>query len=338
MFSSSEKEPDRSTGGKNDSGSSRLPSLSTNVCPSSPDRQGDSQHLTQENVNDFLNEHGLLENGVYTAVLGGLRQSFTVRGHGPLLIVPTPGWGADSSMYQNTLTPLEDGNTLLYLETRGSGRSESPAFVHEYHFSFIASDIDQLRQLLRQDQLRFFGHSGAGGIGLQYVLQYPGRVSELNLVCTTSAMDAEYHMEVNANFSSKISSYPEYDQALQQYQMLLQGDTDEHFRQAMLSVLPLYFDDPANAQLLSPTIESSDQSFNIATYRAFCAVNLFDFKPYLAYVDAKTRIFAGRGDAVCSTSQALTLHRGISGSSLHLFEDSGHFPWLEEGEKFFSFF
>ena len=54
----------------------------------------------------------------------GLSLWYKVSGRGPALLVPTPGWGASADMYMKSLTPLEKDFSLIYLDTRGAGRSE----------------------------------------------------------------------------------------------------------------------------------------------------------------------------------------------------------------------
>jgi proline iminopeptidase len=49
---------------------------------------------------------------------------------------------------------------------------------------------------------------------------------------------------------------------------------------------------------------------------------------------APTLVVVGR-DVICPPSQAKRLRDGIPDSELVVFEQSGHFPWLEEPEAFF---
>jgi len=45
---------------------------------------------------------------------------------------------------------------------------------------------------------------------------------------------------------------------------------------------------------------------------------------------------AGRYDWICPPSQAHIMHDGIPGSELVIFEESGHLPFVEESEAFFT--
>ena len=54
----------------------------------------------------------------------------------------------------------------------------------------------------------------------------------------------------------------------------------------------------------------------------------------LGRVKADVLIMAGRQDWICPIALAERLHADIINSRLVVFEQSGHFPWMEEREKF----
>src|SRR5690606_27678366 len=51
-------------------------------------------------------------------------------------------------------------------------------------------------------------------------------------------------------------------------------------------------------------------------------------------VAAPTLVVVGRHDVVSSWPQALRITRRVPGAELVVFEDSGHFPWLDEPARF----
>jgi pimeloyl-ACP methyl ester carboxylesterase len=44
----------------------------------------------------------------------------------------------------------------------------------------------------------------------------------------------------------------------------------------------------------------------------------------------------GRHDFVCPVGMAKRVHKGVRGSQLVIFEQTGHIPWIEEPSKFFA--
>jgi len=54
----------------------------------------------------------------------------------------------------------------------------------------------------------------------------------------------------------------------------------------------------------------------------------------LGDIDVPTLILTGRYDFFCPPSEGARLHRGIRASELVLFERSGHYPLVEEPDRF----
>jgi len=62
----------------------------------------------------------------------------------------------------------------------------------------------------------------------------------------------------------------------------------------------------------------------------------YDVTHRLPDIDMPTLVLVGREDPVCSPAQAQILHEGIADSELLIFEQSGHFPNVEEPDLFVS--
>ncbi len=56
----------------------------------------------------------------------------------------------------------------------------------------------------------------------------------------------------------------------------------------------------------------------------------------LPQIQVPTLVLVGRYDFICSPVQPRMLADGIPAARLHIFELSGHFPWIEEPEEFFT--
>jgi len=62
---------------------------------------------------------------------------------------------------------------------------------------------------------------------------------------------------------------------------------------------------------------------------------LFNSLDWLGQMQVPTLVIGGRADWVMPPAQgAERLHTGIPGSELVIFENSGHFPFIEERDKF----
>jgi proline iminopeptidase len=78
---------------------------------------------------------------------------------------------------------------LIYLDQRGSGRSERP-WRGEYSIAALVDDIEALRKTLGVDKLALLGHSFGGTLALEYAAKYPGHVAKMVLVSAASDIPA----------------------------------------------------------------------------------------------------------------------------------------------------
>jgi proline iminopeptidase len=58
--------------------------------------------------------------------------------------------------------------------------------------------------------------------------------------------------------------------------------------------------------------------------------------PRLGEISGPTLILVDQDDFICPPSPAKIMHEGIPHSELVLFEQSGHFPYIEEPDAFFN--
>ena len=56
----------------------------------------------------------------------------------------------------------------------------------------------------------------------------------------------------------------------------------------------------------------------------------------LSRVTARTLILVGKYDAETPVDMSEAIYRGVPGSQIIIFERSGHVPWIEAREEFFS--
>ena len=81
--------------------------------------------------------------------LNGVELSIEIRGDGPPLYFPTPGWGASIHGYRH-LQPLEERFTVVWTETRGTGQSSAPA-DDDYRLSFLYGNFTTLTRFTELD-------------------------------------------------------------------------------------------------------------------------------------------------------------------------------------------
>ena len=189
----------------------------------------------------------------------------------------------------------------------------------------LADDGDALRSHLGYEKVAVLGHSFGGCVALQYALRYPQHVARLLLVGTTAAWDyaeeivAELHRRSpGADVLTAFLDVPTDDAEFARGQKLVATTLGFHT-----------FDPPRVERLFGSTIWSAAACARSRELMADCNV-----ASRLGDIDVPTLILTGRYDFFCPPSQGARLHRGIRASELVLFERSGHYPFVEEPDRF----
>src|SRR5216683_3118209 len=109
----------------------------------------------------------------------------------PLLIVHG-GPGASHDYFLPYLLPLARTNKLIFIDERGSGRSEKLEDTTQYTVENMVEDVEAVRQALGLGKINLLGHSYGGVLAQAYALKYQQNLSHLILGSTfqsTAAMN-----------------------------------------------------------------------------------------------------------------------------------------------------
>src|SRR4051812_13056082 len=125
--------------------------------------------------------------GEHEVVLNGARLWYRIAGQqigAPPILFLHGGPGYNSYSF----AALEGGRLesrarVIYLDQRGSGRSERPA-SRDYGMATLIEDIEALRRTLGVPKLAVMGHSFGGVLALEFAARHPESVSHLILVST----------------------------------------------------------------------------------------------------------------------------------------------------------
>lgn len=258
-----------------------------------------------------------------TVPVNGTDLYYTTAGEGLPCLVMHGGLGLDHTYLHPNLDPLGDMMQLVYYDHRGNGRSGRPAKDTMTHEQF-AADAEALAKHLGFEKVAVLGHSYGGYIALEFALRNSDMLSHLILFDTAPA--SNYMQEVMDN-AVRMGATEEMIQSLQ-----ADVTSNEEMRQQLLMIAPLYFKtyvpEIANRLLESVIV-------NVSGHAAEGELENYNVTPRLGEIQIPTLILVGRYDFVCPPSQAQILHEGIPNSELIIFENSGHFAYVEESDAFF---
>lgn len=285
-----------------------------------------------------------LADGERHADLNGVRHWYRVAGaarHTPPLIIVHGGPGGNSYVFEHSQGPrLERFATVVYYDQRGGGRSDAPAGAADYAMPTLVSDLDRLVDELGAPKVRILGFSFGAELALEYALAHPDRLDRLVLQAPnagdyarmarteTYAFQAAFDGEAKARLDA-IAAQPLASPAQRLGQIWAFADKGFADR--------FQFHD-AEAAALSHRLDAQGGFRNTGRMNAVMFADdrprgapLMDRAGSLA---VPTLVVVGAYDRTTGVDVARDLAARIPRARFHVFEDSAHFPDMEEPERY----
>jgi proline iminopeptidase len=124
-----------------------------------------------------------LKAGAHETIVNGVRLWYRVAGRptGTPAVFLHGGPGQGSQTFAKFAgPPLERTQRMVYLDQRGSGRSEKH-WAKKYSVDLMVDDVEKLRRHLGVQKMDLIGHSFGTLLALEYAAKYPQHVSHLVL-------------------------------------------------------------------------------------------------------------------------------------------------------------
>ncbi len=263
-------------------------------------------------------------------------------GQGPPLLIVHGGPGASHDYFLPHLIPLARRNRLIFIDERGSGKSEKLENPAGYTVEAMVEDVEAVRTGLGLGKVALLGHSYGGVLAQAYALKYQQHLTHL-VLCST------FHStrKMNAVFQKQLAAMPVAlrQQIQEQEKAGLFGKgkayqrnryTDSYMIAAWgEGYFPyLYQKRPdANYDPVSNGIMSWD------LYRAMWGshgefvidgnLTSVEYSDKLASIHVPTLITVGDHDE-CEPSLAREMQSKIKGSKLVSFPQSGHMTFVDQ--------
>lgn len=111
-------------------------------------------------------------------------------GSGPPLLVVHGGPGASHDYFLPYLLPLARHHRVVFIDERGSGRSQKVEDARLYTVENMVEDLEAVRRALGLGRIALLGHSYGGVLAQAYALKYPKNLTRLALCSTFSSTKA----------------------------------------------------------------------------------------------------------------------------------------------------
>lgn len=190
----------------------------------------------------------------------------------------------------------------------------------------LADDAARLADHLGAEQLMAAGHSYGGFVAQELALRHPDRMLGLALFNTTPGQ-----LGATENPDAPQGDPPPPEQAAL---MARPVETDEDLAALMAELVPWYLH-RLDADVLRSTMQETVYA-PATMVRSFDVLATWSSVDRLPEIACPTLVVAGRHDTFTSAQQSERIAARIPGAELHVFDESGHFPWLEEPNAFWA--
>ena len=117
----------------------------------------------------------------------GLMIYYMTVGRGDPLLIVHGGPGASHDYFLPYLLPLARTHKLIFIDERGSGRSQKLEDPSGYTIENMVEDVEAVRLALGLGKITLLGHSYGGALAQAYALKYHKNLSHLILASTWSS-------------------------------------------------------------------------------------------------------------------------------------------------------
>jgi proline-specific peptidase len=256
-------------------------------------------------------------------------------GSGPLLVCH-PGGPGFSSRYLADLGGLGEDVELVFLDPRGTGRSDPALDPRGYANEDYAADLEELRRHLGLEQLLLLGHSHGGVAAITYAASHPERVERLILANTLSRHGPEQEAAMQALLEQKAGE-PWYADAREALETEDQGDFADgrELMELCVRMMPLYYARFGERERAHVDSLAGDELSVDATRLWEKEIwEHFDLRPLLPRLTMPTLVITGEKDFITGPACGAELAEGIPGAESVVLPDVGHMIFVEAPEEF----
>ncbi|EEM81598.1 alpha/beta fold hydrolase [Bacillus thuringiensis] len=219
---------------------------------------------------------------------------------------------------------------VFLINLRDTGRSVTAQSENELSMIETIHDLEAIREALQLPTWHFAGHSTGGMLGLLYAITYPNSLQSLVLVGAAASNYTEtpfciYHLE-----------HPQFhymQKLIENLKNPLLTSEERKELSTKRTKLSLYKPENYNSYFCKPiqkTMSASRMNVFNKEYPSF------DLRENLPSIQTNTLIICGRHDVQCPIQYSIEMHKSIRNSIFIPFEESNHYPFLEEAAQFTS--
>ena len=287
-----------------------------------------------------------MEEGFVNA--NGIMIYYQMFGTGKPLMIVHGGPGASHDYFLPYLLPLARNNRLIFIDERGSGRSQKLEDAGQYTVENMVEDVEAVRKELGLGKINLLGHSYGGVLAQAYALKYQENLSGL-ILCSTfhsTSMMNEVFKKIREKMTPELRKRIEKEEKEGLYGHGRAYEKNRYTTDYMTDAwgegyFPyLYQNHPdPNYDPISNGIMSWDLYREMwgsdGEYIITGNLKSVEYGDKLSSIRVPTLITAGDNDE-CDPSLSREMQSKIAGSKIVIFPKSGHMTFVDQTSQFIS--
>ncbi len=278
--------------------------------------------------------------------IDGYKINVEVLGKGDAIFFLPGGPGNSHDYLQGNFGQYYKTNKLVFFDFLGRGMSDDAKDVTEYSVENDVLLIEKLRKKLKLKKISLVGHSYGTVPAQAYAIKYPNNVEKMVLI---NGFHSGAMWQANCDSYNHYAKthFPEKWKQVDSLRALGYLSSQEPLK-SVYGNFPTKYIYYHNTKLKQHVPRSKYRGWANDVYVQIIGVDgdfdvsgsmiSQDYRRTLKNVKAKTLIVAGRYDGVSTPEFAVQYKHFMPQAQFEMFENSGHNPYLEEPEKFYSLF
>jgi len=305
-------------------------------CVQNSEKKGTSENSSN---NLYVTEQGFVD-------ANGVLIYYEAFGKGEPLVILHGGPGASHDYFLPYLLSLARTNRLIFIDERGSGRSQKAEKASDYTVENMVEDVEAIRKELKLGKISLLGHSCGGVLAEAYALKYQENLTHL-ILCSTFHSTKKMN-EVLRNIKAKMA--PELRIRIEKMEKEgLYGHGKDYEKNRYTSeymiaawgegYFPYLYQNHPDPNY--DPVANGNMSWDV--YREMWGSNgeyvidgnltSVEYGDQLPTIKVPTLITAGDNDE-CDPSLSREMNEKIAGSKLVIFPKSGHMTFVDQPALF----
>lgn len=269
------------------------------------------------------------------AHVGGADLYYKIIGSGEPVVILHGGPGLEHTYFLPQFELLAKHYKLIFYDQRASGRSTGVVDSTTMIAKQFIEDLEGLRKALKLEKMNLLGHSWGGLLAMEYAITYPRRVKSL-ILANSTGVNSEWLLPYMQTRTARTTHEDSLAIARITASKEFAQKEPKAIEEFARIIFRTYFYRRSYADSLSLTFTRQTASNVLDIFEIFLKqFQQYDIRPALSSLSCPTLIISCDYDVVLP-KYAEEIHRRIPRSVFVIIKNSGHFPYIEKPDEFFS--